>query len=109
MGLLEKHPGRNIGDIKDNLPVELSDYVYLTKNGKDWVMRRYPHRWKRGTFNSLVLGLLRLIVSIRRLLTELFADLQSLSLHLKQIKGQEGRGRFCECLLCKVLNNLIAD
>jgi hypothetical protein len=37
MGLLEKHAGRNIGDIKDNLSVELSDYVYLTKSGKDWV------------------------------------------------------------------------
>jgi hypothetical protein len=31
MGLLEKHPGRNIGDIKDNLSVELSDYVYLPR------------------------------------------------------------------------------
>ena len=37
MGLLEKHAGRNIGDIADNLSVELSDYVYLTKSGKDWV------------------------------------------------------------------------
>jgi hypothetical protein len=37
MGLLEKHAGRNIGDIRDNLSVELSDYVYLTKSGKDWV------------------------------------------------------------------------
>jgi hypothetical protein len=37
MGLLEKHAGRNIGDIADNLSVELSDYVYLTKSGKEWV------------------------------------------------------------------------
>jgi hypothetical protein len=26
-----------------------------------------------------------------------------------RIKGQEDRSRFCECLLCKVLNNPIAD
>ena|SRR5260370_12572499 len=37
MGLLEKHAGRNIGDIRDNLTVDLSKYVYLTKSGKDWV------------------------------------------------------------------------
>jgi len=37
MGLLKKHPGRNIGDIKDNLVVELSNYVCLTESGKEWV------------------------------------------------------------------------
>ena len=37
MGLLEKHAGRNIGDLRDNLTVDLSDYVFLTKSGKDWV------------------------------------------------------------------------
>jgi hypothetical protein len=37
MGLLEKHPFHNIGDIRDNLTVNLSDYVYLTQNGKEWV------------------------------------------------------------------------
>jgi hypothetical protein len=37
MGLLEKHRDRNIGDIKDNLTVNLSEYVYLTKAGKEWV------------------------------------------------------------------------
>jgi hypothetical protein len=37
MGLLEKHPSRNIGDINDNVTVNLSDYVYLTANGKEWV------------------------------------------------------------------------
>ena len=37
MGLLEKHVDRNIGDIRDNLTVDLSHYVYLTKNGMEWV------------------------------------------------------------------------
>ena len=37
MGLIEKHAGRNIGDIKDNLTVDLRDYVYLTKSGQEWV------------------------------------------------------------------------
>jgi hypothetical protein len=37
MGLLEKHAGRNIGDIRDNLSVDLSHYVFLTRSGKDWV------------------------------------------------------------------------
>jgi hypothetical protein len=37
MGLLAKKPGRNIGDIRDNLTGDLSDYVYLTANGKEWV------------------------------------------------------------------------
>jgi hypothetical protein len=37
MGLLEKHAGRNIGDIRDNLTVDLTNYVYLTKSGRDWV------------------------------------------------------------------------
>jgi hypothetical protein len=36
MGLLQKHAGHNIGDIKDNLSIDLSDYVYPTKSGKDW-------------------------------------------------------------------------
>jgi hypothetical protein len=27
-------PGRNIGDIRDNLTGDLSNYVYLTPNGK---------------------------------------------------------------------------
>jgi hypothetical protein len=30
-------PGRVIGDIRDNLTGDLSDYVYLTPNGKEWV------------------------------------------------------------------------
>jgi len=37
MGLLEKHGNRRIGHIKDNLTINLSDYVYLTKAGKEWV------------------------------------------------------------------------
>jgi hypothetical protein len=37
MGLLGMKPGRNIGDIRDNLTGDLSDYVYLTPNGKEWV------------------------------------------------------------------------
>jgi len=37
MGLLEKHRDRHIGDIKDNLTVNLSHCVYLTKAGKEWV------------------------------------------------------------------------
>ena len=37
MGLLEKHVDRNIGDIRDNLTVDLSHYVYLTKNAMEWV------------------------------------------------------------------------
>jgi hypothetical protein len=37
MGLLKKQAGRNIGDIRDNLKVDLSDYVCLTKAGKEWV------------------------------------------------------------------------
>jgi hypothetical protein len=37
MGLLMKHPGRKIADIKDNLTVDLRDYVYLTKTGLEWV------------------------------------------------------------------------
>jgi hypothetical protein len=37
MGLLAMKPRRNIGDIRDNLTVDLSDYVYLTPNGKAWV------------------------------------------------------------------------
>lgn len=37
MGLIEKHPYRNIADIKDNLTVDLSKFVYLTKAGKEWV------------------------------------------------------------------------
>jgi hypothetical protein len=37
MGLLAMKKGRNIGDIRDNLTGDLSDYVYLTPNGKEWV------------------------------------------------------------------------
>jgi hypothetical protein len=37
MGLLAMKPGRNIGDIRDNLTGDLSDHVYLTANGKEWV------------------------------------------------------------------------
>ena len=37
MGLLAMKPGRNIGDIRDNLRGDLSDYVYLTPNGEEWV------------------------------------------------------------------------
>jgi hypothetical protein len=37
MGLLAMKPGRVIGDIRDNLTGDLSDYVYLTPNGKEWV------------------------------------------------------------------------
>jgi hypothetical protein len=37
MGLLAMKPGRNIGDIRDNLTGDLSDYVCLTPNGKEWV------------------------------------------------------------------------
>ena len=37
MGLLEKHPLHNIGDIRDDRTVNLGDYVYLTRSGKEWV------------------------------------------------------------------------
>jgi hypothetical protein len=36
MGLLAVKPGRNIGDIRDNLRGDLSDYAYLTPNGEEW-------------------------------------------------------------------------
>jgi hypothetical protein len=36
MGLLAMKPGRNIGDIRDNLRGDLSDYAYLTPNGEEW-------------------------------------------------------------------------
>jgi len=37
MGLLAMKPGRTIGDFRENLTGDLSDYVYLTPNGKEWV------------------------------------------------------------------------
>jgi hypothetical protein len=37
MRLLRKHEGRNIGDIRDDMKVDLSDYVFLTAAGKEWV------------------------------------------------------------------------
>jgi hypothetical protein len=37
MGLLAMKPGRNVGDIQNNLSVDLSHYVYLTPNGEEWV------------------------------------------------------------------------
>jgi hypothetical protein len=37
MGLLAMKPGRNVGDIRNNLSVDLSHYVYLTPNGEEWV------------------------------------------------------------------------
>jgi hypothetical protein len=37
MGLLRKQEGRNIGDIKDDMKVDLRDYVSLTAVGKEWV------------------------------------------------------------------------
>jgi hypothetical protein len=37
MGLLATKPGHNIGHLGDNLRGDLSDYVYLTPNGKEWV------------------------------------------------------------------------
>jgi SEFIR domain/NB-ARC domain len=37
MGLLAMKPGRNIGDIRDNVTGDLSDYVCLTPNGEAWV------------------------------------------------------------------------
>jgi hypothetical protein len=37
MGLLKKRAGRHIGDIKDNLTVDLQDYVCLTEFGQEWV------------------------------------------------------------------------
>jgi hypothetical protein len=37
MGLLAMKRGRIIGDIRDNLTGDLTDYVYLTPNGKEWV------------------------------------------------------------------------
>jgi len=37
MGLLAMKSGRTIGDFRENLTGDLSDYVYLTPNGKEWV------------------------------------------------------------------------
>jgi hypothetical protein len=37
MGLLATKQGRTIGDIRDDLRLDLSDYVYLTQNGEKWV------------------------------------------------------------------------
>lgn len=39
MGLLQKLPGRNIGDIKSGMACDLADYVELTDLGKRWAER----------------------------------------------------------------------
>jgi hypothetical protein len=36
MGLVKRHAGRNIGDVKDDIKVHLSDYVFLTPVAKEW-------------------------------------------------------------------------
>ena len=37
LGLVEKLPNRNIGDIQTGKTVDLSDYVKLTEFGKRWL------------------------------------------------------------------------
>ena len=39
MGLLEKLPGRHIGDMKSGMVYDLADFVNLTDRGKRWVER----------------------------------------------------------------------
>jgi len=39
LGLISKKPNRNVADIKDNLKVDLDDYVELTQLGRRWASR----------------------------------------------------------------------
>jgi hypothetical protein len=36
-GLIEMMPGRNVGDIKTGMLVDLADYVRLTDSGLQWL------------------------------------------------------------------------
>jgi hypothetical protein len=37
--LISKKPGRNIGDIRDGIVLDLADYVELTESGRQWADR----------------------------------------------------------------------
>jgi predicted nucleotide-binding protein with TIR-like domain len=46
IGLLEKLPGRHVGDMKSGLVYDLADFVNLTDRGRRWVDRiRQPGDW----------------------------------------------------------------